>query len=133
MRRLTVLVIQAAVRQSVRASTTTKAFRPFLRSGAGKTTLAKRLHQASMDHKLPAIILGSGLLSFWIYIQAPLDVCICRDPKGSAAALKPARGTDFWVFPLTCHGYKSRITSWIPLYKTWKAVPTRFWHWCGSA
>jgi adenylylsulfate kinase len=118
----------------------TKVFWLFGRSGAGKTTLAKRLYQSFLDRKIPAFYLDgddmrSGLCSdlvftaearlenhrriaevaklaaeqnlnvvvstmapqhahrdavakvlgarlVWIYIHAPLDVCIQRDPKG---------------------------------------------------
>lgn len=118
----------------------TKVFWLFGRSGAGKTTLAKSLHHALMDRKIPVFYLDgddmrSGLcadLAFssearlenhrrlaevaklaagqnlnvvvssmapehsqrdivvqtlgerltWIYVHAPLDVCIRRDPKG---------------------------------------------------
>jgi adenylylsulfate kinase len=118
----------------------TKIFWFFGRSGAGKTTLAKRLHQALTDRKIPVFILDgddmrSGLCSdlgfsgearlenhrriaevsklaaeqgfnvvvstmaplhshrdmaaqvlgqqlVWIYVHAPLDICIQRDPKG---------------------------------------------------
>lgn len=118
----------------------TKVFWFFGRSGAGKTTLAKRLHQALENRKIPVFYLDgdhmrSGLcadLGFtpesrvenhrriaevaklaaaqglnvvastmapehcqrdvvlqvlnshlvWIYVHAPLDVCIRRDPKG---------------------------------------------------
>jgi adenylylsulfate kinase len=118
----------------------TKVFWLYGRSGAGKTTLAQRLHQALADRKIPVFILDgddmrSGLsadLGFssedrlenhrriaevaklaaeqgfnvvvstmapqhshrdiavevlgqrlvWIYVHAPLDVCIQRDPKG---------------------------------------------------
>lgn len=117
-----------------------KVFWLFGRSGAGKTTLAKRLHQSLSEQKIPAFYLDgdemrSGLcadLAFtaearlenhrrtaevaklaveqnlnvivstmapqhsqrdivskvlgnrlvWIYVHAPLDVCIQRDPKG---------------------------------------------------
>jgi len=120
--------------------TMTKVFWLFGRSGAGKTTLAKKLHQALQDRKIPVFILDgdemrSGLSSdlgftsearlenhrriaevsklaaeqglnvvvstmapqhshrdvaarvlgrrlVWIYVHAPLDVCIKRDPKG---------------------------------------------------
>jgi adenylyl-sulfate kinase len=118
----------------------TKVFWLFGRSGAGKTTLAKKLHQALQDRNIPVFILDgdemrSGLSSdlgftsearlenhrriaevsklaaeqglnvvvstmapqhshrdvaarvlgrrlVWIYVHAPLDVCIKRDPKG---------------------------------------------------
>ncbi|MGH7953551.1 MAG: adenylyl-sulfate kinase [Limisphaerales bacterium] len=117
-----------------------KVFWLFGRSGAGKTTLAKRLYQAFSDRKIPVFYLDgddmrSGLCSdlafttearlenhrriaevarlaaeqhlnvvvstmapqhsqrdivaqvlaarlVWIYVHAPLDVCIQRDPKG---------------------------------------------------
>jgi adenylyl-sulfate kinase len=120
--------------------TMTKVFWLFGRSGAGKTTLAKKLHQALQDRNIPVFILDgdemrSGLSSdlgftsearlenhrriaevsklaaeqglnvvvstmapqhshrdvaarvlgrrlVWIYVHAPLDVCIKRDPKG---------------------------------------------------
>jgi adenylyl-sulfate kinase len=119
---------------------TNKVFWLYGRSGAGKTTLAKRLHAALLDRKIPVFYLDgddlrSGLcmdLAFtpearlenhrriaevaklaaaqnlnvvvssmapqnghrdivrqtlgenlvWIYIDAPLEVCIQRDPKG---------------------------------------------------
>ena len=118
----------------------TKVFWLYGRSGAGKTTLAKALHRAMMDRKIPVFYLDgdelrSGLssdLAFspesrlenhrrlaevaklaagqgfnvvvssmapehcqrdlvaqilggqltWIYVHAPLEVCIRRDPKG---------------------------------------------------
>ncbi|HZF02467.1 MAG TPA: adenylyl-sulfate kinase [Methylomirabilota bacterium] len=118
----------------------TKVFWLFGRSGVGKTTLGRRLHQALMNRKVPVFYLDgddmrSGLcsdLSFthearmenhrriaevaklaagqnlnvvvctmapehsqrdvvaqvlgkrlaWIYVHAPLEVCIQRDPKG---------------------------------------------------
>lgn len=118
----------------------TKVFWLFGRSGAGKTTLAKRLHRHLLDRKIPVFYLDgdemrSGLCAdlvfspearlenhrriaevaklaaeqnfnvivstmapqhsqrdvvsnvlgerlTWIYIHAPLDICIQRDPKG---------------------------------------------------
>lgn len=118
----------------------TKIFWLYGRSGAGKTTLARRLHHALRDRKIPVFYLDgddmrSGLcadLAFtpearlenhrriaevarlaasqqmnvvassmapehgqrdmvakilgdqlvWIYVHAPLDICIKRDPKG---------------------------------------------------
>jgi adenylylsulfate kinase-like enzyme len=118
----------------------TKVFWLFGRSGAGKTTLGKRLHQALLGRKLPVFFLDgddlrSGLSSdlaftpegrlenhrriaelaklavdqhlnavvatmapqyghrdivervlggrlVWIYVHAPLEACIQRDPKG---------------------------------------------------
>ncbi|MGA2685099.1 MAG: adenylyl-sulfate kinase [Verrucomicrobiota bacterium] len=118
----------------------TKIFWLYGRSGAGKTTLARQLHQALLDRKIPVFILDgddlrSGVSSdlgfssearlenhrriaeisklaadqgfnvvvstmapqhshrdiaaqvlgqrlVWIYVHAPLDVCIQRDPKG---------------------------------------------------
>ena len=120
--------------------TMTKIFWLFGRSGAGKTTLARHLHQALLDRKVPVFYLDGddmrhGLckdLSFtpearlenhrriaevarlaagqglnvvassmapehsqrdlvkkilgdqltWIYVHAPLDICMQRDPKG---------------------------------------------------
>jgi adenylylsulfate kinase-like enzyme len=119
----------------------TKVFWLFGRSGAGKTTIATRLHRALLDRKVPVFFMDgdemrSGLcadLTFttsareenhrraaevaklaveqnlmnvvistmapqhsqrdvvakvlgnrlvWIYVHAPLDVCVKRDPKG---------------------------------------------------
>jgi adenylylsulfate kinase len=118
----------------------TKVFWLFGRSGAGKTTLGRRLHQSLLDRKIPVFYLDGdelrhGLCSdltftpsarlenhrriaevarlaadqhlnvivttmapqhsqrdiaaqvlgerlVWIYVHAPLEVCIRRDPKG---------------------------------------------------
>jgi len=118
----------------------TKIFWLYGRSGAGKTTLCRRLHQALLDRKIPVFYLDgddmrSGLCSdlgftpearlenhrriaevaklaasqhlnvvvstmapqhsqrdlvtqvlgnqlVWLYIHAPLEICIKRDPKG---------------------------------------------------
>ncbi len=134
------ITINTAVPVIISPINMTKVFWLFGRSGAGKTTLAQRLHQALMDRKIPVFILDGddlrhGLcadLGFssearlenhrriaevsklaaeqgfnvvvstmapqhshrdvavqvlgerlvWIYVHAPLDVCIQRDPKG---------------------------------------------------
>jgi adenylylsulfate kinase len=135
----------------------TKVFWLFGRSGAGKTTLARKLRDGLADRDIPAFFLDgddmrSGLCSdlgfstearvenhrriaevarlaneqgmnvvvatmapqhsqrdvvskvlgqrlVWIYIHAPLDVCIARDPKGLYQRAKTGKVLDLLSFP----------------------------------
>ena len=134
-----------------------KVFWLFGRSGAGKTTLARKLRDGFMDRGIPAFFLDgddmrSGLCSdlgfstesrvenhrriaevaklaldqgmnvvvatmapqhsqrdavakvlgnrlVWIYIHAPLDICISRDPKGLYQRAKTGNVQDLLNFP----------------------------------
>ena len=135
----------------------TKVFWLFGRCGAGKTTLARKLHDGLADRGIPVFFLDgddmrSGLCSdlgfttearvenhrriaevarlvieqgmnvvvatmapqhsqrdavskvlgkrlVWIYIHAPLDVCIARDPKGLYQRAKTGNVQDLLSFP----------------------------------
>ncbi|HTQ51590.1 MAG TPA: adenylyl-sulfate kinase [Candidatus Acidoferrales bacterium] len=135
----------------------TKVFWLFGRSGAGKTTLARKLHDGFADRGIPVFFLDgddmrSGLTSdlgfttearlenhrriaevaklalgqgmnvvvatmapehsqrdvvsrvlgnslVWIYIHAPLDICVARDPKGLYQRAKAGTVRDLLSFP----------------------------------
>ncbi|HZT23645.1 MAG TPA: adenylyl-sulfate kinase [Verrucomicrobiae bacterium] len=168
----------------------TKVFWLFGRSGAGKTTLGRRLHQSLLDRKIPVFYLDGdelrhGLCSdltftpsarlenhrriaevarlaadqhlnvivttmapqhsqrdiaaqvlgerlVWIYVHAPLEVCIRRDPKGLTDARRPGSWTDCWIIRLTCpvRGSGNILLTLSP--RMWTAPPNQFWSWRGA-